>query len=76
MGFLKRFSFSRVERHHSLYLRYYPVRSMLIHSKSENSMLKDYPFDIPFVNRQTRPPYDPNYFDITERRQFGEPVLT
>ncbi|KAG5440345.1 hypothetical protein PCANB_001915 [Pneumocystis canis] len=50
------------------------MKSKLIHSKSENSMLGDYPSDIPFVNRQTKSPYDSNYFDVTERRKFGEPL--
>ncbi|KAG4305209.1 hypothetical protein PORY_001379 [Pneumocystis oryctolagi] len=55
-------------------LCYNQTRKALIHSKKEDSMVGDYPSNIPFVNRQTREPYDRDYFDITERRKFGEPL--
>ncbi|KTW26012.1 hypothetical protein T552_03282 [Pneumocystis carinii B80] len=61
-----------IQRHRNVYLCYNGVKSVSIHSKSEDSMMGDYPSNVPFINRQTRNPYDPEYFDVTERRKFGE----
>ncbi|KAG5520179.1 hypothetical protein PMAC_001256 [Pneumocystis sp. 'macacae'] len=55
-------------------LRYNQMGLALIHYKKEDPMVGDYPSNIPFVSRQTRTPYDSSYFDITERRKFGEPL--
>ncbi|EMR09908.1 hypothetical protein PNEG_01668 [Pneumocystis murina B123] len=68
---LQRFVFP-IQRHNSIYSCYNRIKSISIHSKNDNSITGNYPSNIPFVNRQTRTPYDPEYFDVTERRKFGE----
>ncbi|KTW32197.1 uncharacterized protein T551_00879 [Pneumocystis jirovecii RU7] len=64
--------FFPLQRHFSLH--YNQLGLALIHYKKEDPMIGDYPSNVPFINRQTRTPYDSNYFDVTERRKFGEPL--
>ncbi|QSL65742.1 hypothetical protein MERGE_000020 [Pneumocystis wakefieldiae] len=68
---LQRFIFP-VQRHSTIYPCYNLIKPLSTHSKNDSSITEDYPSNIPFVNRQTRTPYDSEYFDVTERRKFGE----
>lgn len=71
---LQRFIFP-VQRHSTIYPCYNLIKPLSTHSKNDSSITEDYPSNIPFVNRQTRTPYDSEYFDVTERRKFGEAVI-